>query len=52
MFAKLGFEEREEMFRGRNLATLEFEFEEAEEAEEDDEDEYRDAAEETAEEAD
>ena len=53
LFAKLGFEEREEMFRGRNLATLEFEFEEAEEeAEEDDEDEYRDAAEETAEEAD
>ena len=30
LFAKLGFEEREEMFRGRNLATLEFEFEEVE----------------------
>ena len=31
LFSKLGFEEREEMFRGRKLATLEFEFEEVEE---------------------
>lgn len=33
LFAKLNFAEREEMFRGRSIATLEFEFEE--EAEED-----------------
>lgn len=39
LFAKLNFVEREEMFRGRKIALLEFEFEEADEAEpEDDED--------------
>ena len=37
LFAKLGFEEREEMFRGRKLATLEFEFEEVEEDDDDEE---------------
>ena len=31
LFAKLGFEQREEMFRGRHVALLEFEFDEEEE---------------------
>ena len=40
LFAKLGFVEREEMFRGRHVALLEFEFEEDEEdADEADDDE-------------
>ncbi len=35
LFAQLGFEEREELFRGRHVATLEFEFEEDDEDEDD-----------------
>ena len=38
LFGKLGFAEREEMFRGRHVATLEFEFEEDEEEVEDEAD--------------
>ena len=44
LFQRLKFEEREEMFRGRNIALLEFEFEELtddDEAEADDESEDR-----------
>ena len=46
LFKKLGFKEREEMFRGRHVSLLEFEFEEddEEDEEEDDEDEDSDAA--------
>ena len=33
LFAKLNFVERDEMFRGRHVALLEFEFEEADEEE-------------------
>ncbi len=36
LFAKLNFVQREEMFRGRHIAILEFEFEEDEEAPDDD----------------
>lgn len=39
LFNKLGFKEREEMFRGRHVSLLEFEFEEDDE-DEDDEDEH------------
>ena len=43
LFVKLGFEEREELFRGRHVATLEFEFEEVEEEPaEDDESDWSD----------
>ena len=44
LFQRLKFEEREKMFRGRNIALLEFEFEELaddDEAEADDESEDR-----------
>ena len=41
LFDKLGFVQREEMFRGRNIALLEFEFE-ADEDDEDDEDDFDD----------
>ncbi len=36
LFAKLNFSEREEMFRGRHIATLEFEFEDDEDEEAED----------------
>ena len=42
LFAKLNFVEREEMFRGRQVAILEFEFEEDEADEEDIDDEFDD----------
>lgn len=42
LFAKLNFVERDEMFRGRHIALLEFEFEEADEAEPADEDDWDD----------
>ncbi len=42
LFAKLNFAERDEMFRGRNIALLEFEFEEADEEESDDDDDQDD----------
>jgi len=48
LFNKLGFTERKEMFRGRHVALLEFEFEE-DEAEEDSEDEEDDYEEDDAE---
>ena len=47
LFNKLGFNEREEMFRGRHVSLLEFEFEEDEaddEAEDDSEDDSEDEA--------
>ncbi|MYE77469.1 MAG: GNAT family N-acetyltransferase [Chloroflexi bacterium] len=42
LFARLNFVEREEMFRGRKIALLEFEFEEAGDAESDDADDSDD----------
>ena len=42
LFAKLKFVEREEMFRGRHVALLEFEFEEADEEAPDDDDDWDD----------
>ena len=38
LFTKLGFDEREELFRGRHVSVLAFEFEEEEEADEDEAD--------------
>ena len=43
LFTKLGFNEREEMFRGRHVTLLEFEFEEDEEDYADEDDENGDA---------
>ena len=51
LFNKLGFNEREEMFRGRHVSLLEFEFEE-DEAEDDSEDEADDYEEDDYEEDD
>ncbi len=49
LFAKLGFAEREELFRGRHVATLEFEFEEvAADDTDDDEADWEDGAEDDA----
>lgn len=42
LFAKLNFVERDEMFRGRHIALLEFEFEETDEEEPDSEDDRDD----------
>ncbi len=41
LFNKLGFKEREEMFRGRHVTLLEFEFEEEDEFEDDEADEEK-----------
>ena len=49
LFNKLGFKEREEMFRGRHVSLLEFEFEDEDE---DDEDEYAEADDEEASDSD
>ena len=49
LFNKLGFKEREEMFRGRHVSLLEFEFEDDDE---DDEDEYAEAVVEEASDSD
>ena len=43
LFERLGFEEQDKIFRGRQLATLEFEFEEDDDADDDDEDSDSDA---------
>lgn len=40
LIAKLKFEEQEQLVRGRNIATLEFEFEESEEEDDDEDDDY------------
>ena len=52
LFTKLGFAEREEMFRGRHVAILEFEFEEIEVEDEDEDADYEDDDDEDDEEVD